>query len=49
MRNGFGRIDQDLREIRGEINALRNLILQVGGSLLLGIITVLATILIRGA
>lgn len=48
MRNGFGRVDQDLRELRAEINGLRHLMLQVGGGMLVGFISVLAAILVRG-
>lgn len=49
MRTGFARVDADLREIRGEINGLRHLILQVGGSIMFAILSVLAAILVRGA
>ena len=59
VRAGFSRVDQDFRDLRSEmheglgsvrdeINSLRHLMLQVGGGMLVGFISVLAAILVRG-
>ena len=37
------------QSLRSEINDLRNLMLQIGGGMLVGFISVLAAILVRGA
>ena len=56
MRNGFARVDQDMRDLRfelkGEIQELRQTVLRIGGGLIgsmaLGFLSVFAAILIRG-
>jgi hypothetical protein len=53
MREGFSRVDQDIRDLRtelkGEIAELRQTMIRIGGGMLLGFISVLAAILARGA
>jgi len=53
MRTGFARIDQDLRDLRGEIAELRQTMIRFGGGLLIGMVvsfvSLLAAILARGA
>ena len=50
---GFDRVDRDIRELRvdlsGQIESLRRTIIQIGGGMMLGIISVLAATLARGA
>lgn len=50
---GFDRVDRDLRELRvdlsGQIESLRRTMIQIGGGMLLGFISVLAAIVARGA
>jgi hypothetical protein len=59
MRNGFSRVDQDIRDLRvevrdgfadlrTEINDLRLVMLRVGGAMIIGLIGVIAAILARG-
>jgi hypothetical protein len=53
MRRGFDRVDRDIRDLRtdltGQIEALRQTMIRIGGGMLLGFISVLAAILARGA
>ena len=50
---GFDRVDRDIRELRvdlsGQIESLRRTMIQIGGGMMLGIISVLAATLARGA
>lgn len=50
---GFERMDRDIRDLRfdlgTQIEGLRQMTLRVGGGMLLGFISVLAAILVRGA
>jgi hypothetical protein len=59
MRDGFSRVDQDIRdlrvemregfaELRTEINDLRLVMLRVGGAMIVGLIGVIAAILACG-
>jgi argininosuccinate lyase len=59
MRNGFSRVDQDIRDLRvevrdgfadlrTEINDLRLVMLRVGGAMIIGLVGVIAAILARG-
>jgi hypothetical protein len=59
MRSGFDRVDRDLRDLRGEVGALRiemreeigslrSTLLRVGGGTIVGLIGVIAAILVRG-
>jgi hypothetical protein len=53
MRRGFDRVDRDMRDLRtdmtGQMEALRQTMIRIGGGMLLGFISVLAAILARGA
>jgi hypothetical protein len=57
MRNGFERVDRDMRDLRvelkGEVQELRQIVIRIGGGLIgsmaLGFLSVFAAILIRGA
>jgi hypothetical protein len=57
MRNGFERVDRDLRDLRSELKAevqeLRQTVLRIGagliGSMALGFLSVFAALLLRGA
>jgi len=60
IRNGFARLDQDMRDIRGEVSSLRAEVQQefsslravlfsFGGGIILALIGVIAAILARGA
>jgi hypothetical protein len=60
MRDGFGRVDQDMRDLRvemrdgfadlrSEINDLRLVMLRVGGAMVIGLIGVIAAILAGGS
>jgi hypothetical protein len=40
---GFGRIDDDIRGLRGEIGALQRTIIQVGGGLIVAVVGVIVT------
>jgi Ni2+-binding GTPase involved in maturation of urease and hydrogenase len=42
---GFARVDEDIREMRGEIGSLQRTIIQVGGALGAGFIALLAAML----
>ena len=56
MRNGFERVDRDMRDLRielkAEIQELRQTLLRIGGGLIgsmaLGFLSVFAAILVRG-
>jgi hypothetical protein len=48
MDQGFDRVDRDIRGLRGDIGALRETVLRVGGGMLLGFISVLTAIIARG-
>jgi argininosuccinate lyase len=59
MRDGFSRVDQDIRdlrletregfaELRTEINDLRSVMLRAGGAMIVGLVGVIAAILARG-
>jgi hypothetical protein len=45
---GFDRVDRDIRELRGVIEALRTTLLRVGGGLMVGLIGVIAAVLSTG-
>lgn len=49
MRSGFARVDQDIRQLRGDINGLRRVIMTFGGGIIVGLIGVIAAVLARGA
>ena len=60
LRTGFARVDQDIRDLRGEvssgfqqvrteINALRGVMFRFGGGIIVALIGVIAAILARGA
>ena len=60
IRNGFARLDQDMRDMRGEVSSLRAEVQQefsslravlfsFGGGIILALIGVIAAILARGA
>lgn len=60
IRNGFARLDQDMRDVRGEISALRGemqqefsslrtVLFSFGGGIILALIGVIAAIIARGA
>jgi hypothetical protein len=40
---GFGRVDADIRGLRGEIGALQRTIIQVGGGLFVAVVGVIVT------
>jgi hypothetical protein len=46
MDAGFDRVDNDIRELRGDIGSLRMAILQVGAGLMIGLSGVIASILL---
>ena len=52
MRTGFARVDQDIRDLRGEMReefrSLHALLFRIGGSIIVGLIGVIAAILARG-
>ena len=43
---GFDRVDNDIRELRGDIGALRSVIMQVGVGLMIGMAGVITSILV---
>jgi hypothetical protein len=45
---GFDRVDRDIRELRGVIEALRATLLRVGGGLMVGLTGVIAAVLSTG-
>jgi len=53
MRSGFARVDQDIRDVRTELEGVRQTMLRVGaammGTMTVGFVSVLAAILARGA
>ncbi|MBM3667758.1 MAG: hypothetical protein FJW90_09830 [Actinobacteria bacterium] len=60
IRNGFARLDQDMRDMRGEVSSLRAemqqefsslraVLFSFGGGIILALIGVIAAILARGA
>jgi hypothetical protein len=48
MDAGFERVDLDMRELRGVIEALRSTLLRIGGALVVGLIGVIAAVIITG-
>jgi hypothetical protein len=48
MDAGFARVDGDIRELRGEIDALRITLVRVGGGIMAGLVGVIAAVLARG-
>jgi hypothetical protein len=48
MDAGFARVDADIRELRGEIDALRITLVRVGGGIMAGLVGVIAAVLARG-
>jgi hypothetical protein len=42
---GFARVDEDIREMRGEIGSLQRTIIQVGGALAAGFVALFAAVL----
>ena len=46
MDAGFARLDADMRELRVEIGGLRVTLLRVGGGIMVGLVSVIATILV---
>jgi hypothetical protein len=52
MRTGFARVDQDIRDLRGEMReefrSLHALLFRIGGSIIVGLIGVIVAILARG-
>jgi len=46
---GFERVDRDIRELRGEIAALRVATTRVGGGLIVGLAGVIAAVFANGA
>ena len=53
VRTGFARVDQDLRELRGDMQrefaSLRTILFSFGGGIIVALIGVIAAILARGA
>ena len=49
MDSGFARVDQDIRELRGDINGLRLMIMTFGAGTVIALIGVIAAVLVRGA
>lgn len=45
---GFARVDQDIRELRGEIGALRGATTRVGCGLIVGLAGVIAAVFANG-
>ncbi len=45
MDTGFARVDQEFREVRGEIGALQRTIIQVGGAIAAGVVALMAAVL----
>ena len=48
MRDGFDRVDRDIRELRGSIERLHAGLFRVGGALMVGLVAVIAAILTTG-
>ena len=48
MDAGFERVDLDMRELRGVIEALRSTLLRIGGALVVGLIGVIAAVISTG-
>ncbi len=46
--HGFDRVDRDVRELRGQVEALRETVIRGNLGMLLGFISVLAAIVARG-
>ena len=46
---GFDRVDNDIRELRSDIGALRSVIMQVGVGLMIGMAGVIASILVSSS
>jgi hypothetical protein len=46
MDSGFARVDGDIRELRGEITALRTTLLHVGGGIMACLVGVIAAVLV---
>jgi hypothetical protein len=45
MASGFERVDADIRELRGDVNALQRTMIQVGGGLIAANLTLMAAVL----
>jgi len=48
MRDGFDRVDRDIRELRGSVEELHTGLFRVGGALMVGLVGVIAAILTTG-
>lgn len=52
MREGFARVDTDIRdlrsEMRAEFRALHTLLLRIGGGIIVGLLGVIVAVLARG-
>ncbi len=45
MESGFARVDHELREVRGEIGALRRTIIQVGSGVIVAVLALMAALI----
>lgn len=48
MRTGFARVDQDIRELRADINGLKRAIMGVGGGIIVTLIGVIGAMFASG-
>jgi hypothetical protein len=52
MRNGFDRVDRDMRDLRTEMESLRATVLRIGaglmGGMTVGFLSVIVAIVVRG-
>jgi hypothetical protein len=44
---GFARVDADIRELRGEVAALRGTLIRVGGGIMAGLVGVIAAVFVN--
>jgi len=53
MRNGFERVDRDMRDLRSEMESLRQTVLRIGaglmGTMMIGFLSLIVAIFARGA
>ncbi len=52
MRSGFDRVDRDMRDLRSEMESLRQTVLRIGaglmGTMMIGFLSLIAAIVARG-
>lgn len=48
MDAGFERVDRDIRDLRGEVNALRHTLMRTGGGIMIGLVGVIVATVLGG-